>query len=788
MRGGGGGKKRNVRRSHWLCAVALIFFCALPVTAEETPSPEEPAAPPASAAAAPAAPASTTAAPEDENVVHLSAQNGLKFDGGTKLITAEGGVRLTYRKITLEAERLRVDLDRDLLWAEGKVHYEKEKDKIDAERVVYDLNGEAGTFYGVDTTHRSDDLKGNVYVTGATMESGKDLLRLTSAQLTTCDLPDPHYHLEAKEITVYLKERLVARQVRYYEGKVRLFTLPYLLIPLKKENQFELPRVGYSQEDGWFIKTTYNYWRSSAAHGQYFLDWYQKQGFGLGLKHNYTLGQKAQGGSGSSYLYVKNNRTHDDEQVFAGVDHQQQFAPGWKGTWKGLYEDKYLTAYEHQELASNTLQLTEQDSSGFTSVSGSYRLQATTPLPGATGRVGPLARNDLRDTRLSLNTAQKLPLGWDWRFGASAARVQQAGRTPYDNLGYQTQLSRTFPDFTMRISAQQQFTPPVVAEGEPRPPWNRYSRLPELALESRTLTRRGRPLPLAFSASLSRYEEYSLSRPDGYALTMGSLTGRLTGLSYPLAKPVSLNLSGWGTATYYQNGEYTLGANTGVGVTYRPFTPLAATVRYTWQDRLGVNPFSSTGVFPAQTVAGSLTYSAGGLSADLNTAYDFLTDRYQDLVGRANFVRGKVSANGMVSFDPNTSLFRRASVSYSYQADERLLKVGATVDLADSELERLDLQAATPLSKLWRVEVAASWDGYLQSLSRGEVALTRDIHCREIRLRYDEVRREIWAELRIKALPQQLLRVGAAQNTLMFDTESLGLLSNETGISAGVPR
>jgi lipopolysaccharide export system protein LptA len=738
-------------------------------------------------------PAGETAAPAvppapDPDAVRLQADQKLRFEPEAQVLIAEGNVRLTYRNITLEAQLLRVDLDSDLVRAEGQVRYRKGDDRLEAGSAIYDLKQEAGTFYGVRTTYRGKEMKGDVIVVGSFMASSKSVLRLGSANLTTCDLAEPHYHLEAKEITVYLDDRLEARQVAYFEGRLRLFTLPYLVVPLRKENQFELPRLGYSPSDGWFVKTTYNYYRNAGAYGAYFLDWYQKKGLGLGLKHNYLRGAAPWDATGWGYLYVKGDRERDDEEIYVGLDHRQQFGPAWRGTWRGGYEERYLSDTRKQEAANTTVQVTQQSRTGLTDLGASYRQTVIQTLPGAESQ-GSGSQTDLRDLRVSFNTAQRLPGAWDWRFGASAARFFQVGQRAYDNLGYQTQVAKSFPEFIFRLSAQQQFYPPPVAEGETPPPWSRYSRLPEVALETRALTYQGRPLPLNFAATLSRYEEVSTYHPEGYALTMGTLTGRLTGLSYPLAARLTGDLNASGTATYYQNGDYTLGATAGAGLTYRPQPPWAATLRFSWQDRLGVNPFASTGISPAQTLAGNLSYTAGGWSADLSTGYDLLTGYYQEVVGRATLYRPRLAASGVVNYDPNTARWRRASAIYSYQVSEtQLLKLGATADLTASRLERFDAQLATALTRLWRAEATLSWDGFTHQLNRGEVALVRDLHCREVRYRYDQVRQEIWAELRIKALPAQVFRLGASEERLMFDAPSLGGLLGPESTTPGVPR
>lgn len=727
-------------------------------------------------------------AAERGEVVRLQAGQGLRYEAEGQMLVAEGGARLAYRNITLEADTLRVDLEHDLVRAEGHVRYRKGDERVEADSAVFDLKGERGTFLDVATAaFRPEDVRGEVMVSGEFLESGPSLIRLAESSVTTCDLAEPHYHLEAREVTIYVDDHLVARQVSYYEGRVRLFTLPFLIVSLKKDNRFELPRVGYAAEDGWFVKTTYNYRRSPSAYGKYFLDWYERKGLGLGLKHDYAFGAAPRDGSGWAYLYVKGYRPRQDEEVFAGLDHRQHFGPGWTGSVQGTYEDRYLSVDETQETASAALQLTQQAQGALTDLRAAWRGQATTYLPGSAGEASTAV--DLRDFRVNLNTAQKLAKEWDWRFGASASRYFQVGEQPYDNFGYQTQLARTFPDLVVRLSAQQQFNPPRVAEGETPPPWNSYSRLPEVTVETRNLTYRGRPLPLVFTGSFSRYAERSIYHPEGYTLSMGSLTGRVTGLTQPLTRTLTATWTGSGTAAYYQNGDYTLGAISGAGLAYRPLPGLTASLRHQWQDRLGVNPFTSTGINPAEAVTGGLNYAARGLSLALSGGYDLLARHYQETAGRFTLTRSNLTATGLVTFDPNAGAWKRAVATYSYRLSEtRLVRLGASANLGTGFLERVDAQVAAVLTPVWRAELTVSYDGLRDELNRGEAALVRDLHCRELRLSYDHRRREVWLEWRIKALPAEPFRLGANAERLLFETGSLGGFLSQGQSEQGVPR
>ena len=51
-----------------------------------------------------------------------------------------------------------------------------------------------------------------------------------------------------------MDDRIVLRSVSYYEGNVKLVSLPRLTIPLKDDERLELPKIGYGAVEGWHVK------------------------------------------------------------------------------------------------------------------------------------------------------------------------------------------------------------------------------------------------------------------------------------------------------------------------------------------------------------------------------------------------------------------------------------------------------------------------------------------------------------------------------------------------------
>ena len=108
---------------------------------------------------------------------------------------------------------------------------------------------------------------------------------LKEASFTSCNRANPHFHITAKAIEYFPGNRIVFHQVWYWEGKHRLFYLPYLAISLKEESDnFEF-RVGQTAEDGWFLYVGLNYFFHDDSYGKVFVNFTELNGDGVGLRH-----------------------------------------------------------------------------------------------------------------------------------------------------------------------------------------------------------------------------------------------------------------------------------------------------------------------------------------------------------------------------------------------------------------------------------------------------------------------------------------------------------------------
>ena len=122
---------------------------------------------------------------------------------------------------------------------------------------------------------KDDQITGFLFASGAELAKKHDYLRLSEGFVTTCDLDKPHWRIEVRELEVYADDRIVLRSVSYYEGNVKLLSLPRLTIPLKEDERLELPKIGYGAVEGWYVKGQYNYRLSDVSSGSLFADYFE---------------------------------------------------------------------------------------------------------------------------------------------------------------------------------------------------------------------------------------------------------------------------------------------------------------------------------------------------------------------------------------------------------------------------------------------------------------------------------------------------------------------------------
>lgn len=253
---------------------------------------------PAAAAAADANPW-TIRSRDDQGVV--------EFDINTGLVTARNGVVVNYtgangREAELSAEEASVNQQSGDVHARGSVF----------------LRGEGQVWTGDELRYnfRTRDIGGDRFRTGhapfyasglgLSASLSNEVYTAKNAIVTTDDLQQPFYRVEAAELTVRPGEEVVAKKAKIYLGNVPVFYLPTYRLSLRQHERFWVTNPGFRSLWGYYLQTDYNWIASPSISTGVHLDYRSRRGFGTGPKVNWDLGRYGRIALDSYWL-------HDDE-------------------------------------------------------------------------------------------------------------------------------------------------------------------------------------------------------------------------------------------------------------------------------------------------------------------------------------------------------------------------------------------------------------------------------------------------------------------------------------------
>ena len=76
--------------------------------------------------------------------------------------------------------------------------------------------------------------------------------------------------------------------------------------------------------------------------------------------------------------------------------------------------------------------------------------------------------------------------------------------------------------------------------------------------------------------------------------------------------------------------------------------------------------------------------------------------------------------------------------------------------------------ASLKLGSDWRLQWAGIYDVVKGGIIRGDIGITKDLHCREVSLMYQHTTGRVWLEFRLKALPGMPIGFGLGEEGIIF--------------------
>lgn len=641
---------------------------------------------------------------------------------GEDLIIARDGVQFKYQDIEVKAEYLKINLVTHLLFASGKVFFKQDETETNCEELTYNWETKKVILLRLKGELTGEGIKGKLYYKGDKMENFPETVEITEGSFTTCELEEPHYYIVAKEMIIYPKDKIIARNISWYEGKTKIITLPYFLIFLDRKTQLPiLPKIGQNSKDGWFIKTNFNYYIDEKSYGTLYIDWLEKKGIGIGVEHTLEIGDANNPGETSFYLYQIKDKDSGNINLSGRIKYEQEFEENLKTQVTLNYGGSKAAG---GELLSNSLKsqfsLEKKGEKYNLKISGKYNFSGTglgqedLSINGNIKLNHNYTFNDKLSSALTLVYTDKNPASQE----VADRELKPKWELKYKGKGY-----------TLNLTTEKRFD----LDGDNYTGENVskiINRLPEFSFKKNTAAIGDTKITYNINASVGHFYEAATEEDNWRGEYIINVKR-----PFNLGEYLTLTPSGIFRQDVYLTGEarYLVGGKVDLKAVYNSY--ISSTLSYTYNKSVGPTPFNFDYIAPlTNSVSGKLTLKPSEkVKLDLSTNYNFVTESFGNLVAK-------------VEYKPKDNWKMNFSSAYNLNTKEWTKKINSTLDLQ--------------LSEDWRVKYKGVIDLDNFKLTNSVVGITRDLHCREITINYKQATKSIWVEFYIKAFPTEKITIG----------------------------
>lgn len=697
--------------------------------------------------------------PVDQNLLRLDAAFWrVEFEEGeAALVTAEGNVRAVYQNITVLSDTASADLRTRIATFSGNVILQANGQEVRGVQLSLNLNTRAWSFETARSVLRPElfpeILRAPVFLSGRSVSGEADgFASAVEGGFTTCNLDHPHYLVEAGEVDVWPDRKLVARNATFFALGRRVFKIPRLAIPLYRirERSNLMPRVGQTEEEGFFLKTAYTYAATLRNSGNLKLDLMTKKGFGIGLDDIYTL----RAGQGTLNLYQLSDRNRDLNTLTGRWSHQQRF-----GTIDARFGADYRANSYQYAPQSTSLGNEIRLSRYMTGASTDLGIRQT--LNRGIGRFSNLTSTLQHNQQFG--TQRSAVVNFDYFRSESPTVIENetinaATAQLVSRLDYSRRAQRY--DWNLRINKINDLSDDALIEQF----GSRFSgteRLPELefATSGERLGRDLLGLPTLMRLAVGRYRE------DLGKVETERMVADIDVPSRQYKLNDRLNLSAGGGFRQYVYGDstaqYSIDAT--ADLTRQIGRQSSAAISYRYLRPRGFTPFRFDFIGKYNIVNARLNLQeTDRFKFSFYSGYDFGQDDFpwQDISLRMAYApNDRYLIYTSTGYDLNRSEWRSLINQVRVRlTDDFRLDIGSRYDIAESKLASIKMQLDTPVGDKWRIRANAGYNGYTSDFDYRNIQIVRDLHCWELALTYVD-QSGFWQEkglrlnLRIKAFP-----------------------------------
>ncbi len=254
----------------------------------------------------------------DKEPVNIRGDQVEYFDALGKVV-ATGNVEAVYRDTKLTCDRATIYTQTKDAYLEGRVRLVQMGGLLKGEEIIYNFETRKGTILQAEGEFGPWRTRGD----RAEKVSAESVLQ-REGYLTSCDFEEPHTRMQAKQVRVFMDDKVVLKDVVMYVGSMPLFYFPTYTHLLDDKR----PRVtivpGKSKPWGLFLLTSWRVYVNENLQGRFHLDYRELLDLASGVDLNYRL---PVGGEGLFRNYYTNQRELHKKHAWSSIANPDKIYP-----------------------------------------------------------------------------------------------------------------------------------------------------------------------------------------------------------------------------------------------------------------------------------------------------------------------------------------------------------------------------------------------------------------------------------------------------------------------------
>jgi lipopolysaccharide assembly outer membrane protein LptD (OstA) len=239
---------------------------------------------------------------------------------------AIGNVRFVQQEMILTADAVTYDGNAQTLLATGNVAVDWGTLTVAGRRLFYSL--EEGTGW-VEEAY-AEEVGGALTVQAEKlMKTGEDWYALEKGTFTSCTAAVPPWSMKVRKAKFQVDQYAYLSDPQFQVRNASVLYLPYLIWPLKPQRStgILIPDIGTSSKKGFTSSTAFFYAPRDWWDDTLYLDYFSKEGFGVGEEFRYALTPRDFGWFHGYYI---NQRSDGRKRWSLQWTNFQTFGRGWR--------------------------------------------------------------------------------------------------------------------------------------------------------------------------------------------------------------------------------------------------------------------------------------------------------------------------------------------------------------------------------------------------------------------------------------------------------------------------